>query len=64
MSVLELKQEISRLTSKERLEIQGNLLRLKRQSPAWKRSAAKTIREMKAGKAHSSEDLEKAISRG
>ena len=64
MSVLELKQEISRLTSKERLEIQGYLQRLKRQTPAWKRTAAKSIREMKAGKAHSSEDLIKAIARG
>jgi hypothetical protein len=38
------------MSPRERKEIQLYLLRLKRDTPAWKRSAAKTIREMKAGK--------------
>jgi hypothetical protein len=50
MSILEIKQSISRLSQRERQEVQLYLLKLKRDTPAWRRSTAKKIREMQAGK--------------
>jgi hypothetical protein len=50
MSILEIKQSISLLSQRERQEVQLYLLKLKRDTPAWRRSTAKKIREMQAGK--------------
>ena len=61
MSILELKQGISRLSLRERREIQLYLLRLKRETPAWKRATAKKIREMQAGKFTTVEELSARI---
>ena len=47
MSLLELKQRVSRLSQRERLELQAYMTRLKQGPPAWKRATAKKIREMK-----------------
>ena len=62
MSILEVKQTLSRMSHRERREIQLYLLRLKRQTPEWKRATAKKIRDMQAGKATTLEQLEKRIS--
>ena len=64
MSLLELKQHASRLSQRERTELQLYLLRLKRETPAWKRATAKKIREMKAGKFTTIEELEARFARG
>lgn len=64
MSVLEIKQSLSRLSAKERREIQIYLHQLKRTTPAWKKAAAKTIRDVKAGKGVSLEELEARHHRG
>lgn len=64
MSLLELKQRASRLSQRERTELQLYLLRLKRETPAWKRATAKKIREMKAGKFTTIEELEARFARG
>ena len=64
MSLLELKQHASRLSQRERNELQLYLLRLKRGTPAWKRATAKKIREMKAGKFTTIEELEARFARG
>ena len=61
MSILELKQGISRLSQRERREIQLYLLRLKRETPAWKRATAKKIRDMRAGKFTTVEQLSARI---
>jgi hypothetical protein len=61
MSILEVKQQISRMTKRERQEIQLYLLRLKRETPEWKRSTAKKIRSMQAGKFTTLEQLEARI---
>lgn len=50
MSILQGKQTLSRMSQRDRREIQLYLLRLKHESPAWKRRTAKTIREMQGGK--------------
>jgi hypothetical protein len=63
MSVLELKQQISRLSPRQRNEIQIYLLRLKRDTPAWKRATAKRIKDMQAGKQVSIEELEARLRR-
>jgi hypothetical protein len=63
MSVLELKQRISRLSPRQRKEIQIYLLRLKRDTPAWKRATAKRIRDMQAGKQVWIEELEARMRR-
>lgn len=61
MSTLEVKQTLSRMSQRERREIQLYLLRLKRETPAWKRTTAKTIREMQAGRFTSLEQLEARV---
>ena len=58
MSILQVKQTLSRMSQRERREIQLYLLRLKRETPAWKRATAKKIREMQAGRFTSIEQLE------
>jgi hypothetical protein len=61
MSILELKQSISRLSQRERQELQLYLLHLKRETPAWKRATAKKIRHMQAGKFTTVEELRARI---
>lgn len=57
MSVLELKQEIHRLNKRERAEICAYLVRLKHDTPEWKRATAERIRGMRKGKAVTPEEL-------
>lgn len=58
MSILQVKQSLSRMSQRERQEIQLYLLRLKRETPGWKRATAKKIREMQAGRFTTIEQLE------
>jgi hypothetical protein len=58
VSVLEIKQSLSRLSIRERREIQIYLHQLRRMTPAWKKSAAKRIEEVRAGKFTTIEELE------
>jgi hypothetical protein len=58
MSILELKQQVSRLSQRERREFQAYLVRLKHGTTAAKRATAKSIREMKKGEFTSLEELE------
>lgn len=64
MSVLEVKQAISKMSKLERREVQLFLIKLRHGTPAWKRATAKRIREMQAGKFTSAEQLEARIARG
>lgn len=64
MSVLELKQQISKLSARERQEIQMYLLRLKRETPAWKKATARKVRDIQAGRGASIESLEARLNRG
>jgi hypothetical protein len=61
MSILQVKQTLSRMSQRERQEIQLYLLRLKRETPAWKRATAKKIREMQAGRFTTVEQLESRL---
>jgi hypothetical protein len=62
MSILALKQEITRLSKRGRQEIFAYLVRLKHETPEWKRVTARRLREMKRGRAVSSEELEARLS--
>ena len=64
MSVLEVKQAISKMSKQERREIQAYLIRLRHSTPEWKRATAKRLQEMKAGKFTTAEELEARIARG
>ena len=63
MSILELKQRVSRMSPRQRQELQLYLLRLKRDTPAWKRATANRIREMQAGKFTTLEELKARVSK-
>lgn len=63
MSILQIKQALSRMSQRERREIQLYLLRLKRETPAWKRATAKAIREMQAGKFTTVEQLKTRLNK-
>ncbi|AHF91085.1 hypothetical protein OPIT5_13590 [Opitutaceae bacterium TAV5] len=58
MSVLEIKQNLSRLSARERREIQVYLHQLKRTTPAWKKATAQKIDAVKAGRFTTIETLE------
>ena len=64
MSMLELKQAVSQLSKREREELQAYLIRLRHNTPEWKRATAKRIRAMMAGNRVSAEELEARIARG
>jgi len=49
-AMLQLKQQISRLSDKERQEVAAFLHRLKQESPAWKKEMACRMAEMDADK--------------
>jgi hypothetical protein len=64
MSVLEIKQRLSRLSARQRTEIQVYLHQLKRATPAWKKATAKKIDEVKAGRFTTLDELESRRRRG
>ncbi|MFZ5496015.1 MAG: hypothetical protein ACOZE5_11870 [Verrucomicrobiota bacterium] len=64
VSVLEIKQSLSRLSARERREIQVYLHQLKRTTPAWKKANAKKIEEVRAGKYTTLAELEARYRRG
>jgi hypothetical protein len=64
MSLLELKQEVCRLGKRERQELFAHLLRLKHETPEWRRATASRIRTMKAGRRVTAEELETRAAHG
>jgi hypothetical protein len=58
MSLLELKQAVSRLSKRERQELKAFLIRLSHSTHEWKRATARRVRAMKAGKRVSAKELE------
>lgn len=49
-ALLELKQQLSKLTEKERQEASAFLHRLKQDTPAWKKEMSRRMAEMDSGK--------------
>ncbi len=64
MSVLEIKQTLSRLSAREQREVQIYLQQLRRRTPAWKKATAKGIDEVRAGKFTTLEELDARHRRG
>jgi len=64
VSVLEIKQSLSRLSSRELSEVQLYLHRLKRATPAWKKATAKKIQDVQRGKFTTLAQLEERHRRG
>lgn len=58
MSVLEIKQSLSRLSVRQQREIQIYLQQLRRRTPAWRKATARSIDEVRAGKFTTLEQLE------
>jgi len=61
MTLLQLKQEISRLSLRERRELHAYMIRLRHERPEWKKTISKRMREMDSGKKVSLEELERRI---
>jgi hypothetical protein len=61
MTMLELKQEVSRLSIRERRELNASMIRLRHERPEWKRMISKRMRDMDAGKKVSVEDLKRRL---
>jgi hypothetical protein len=63
MTLLAIKHEMKRLKPQELKELQAYLIRLRHNTPEWKRAAAKKIRAVRSGRGVSAEELEKRIAR-
>jgi len=62
MTMLELKQQISKLSDRERRELNAYLVRLRHERPEWKKAASKRMRAMDAGRKVSLSELERRLS--
>jgi hypothetical protein len=56
-AILGLKQQLTKLSERERREVSAFLLRLGQESPAWKRETARRLKSMAAGKETSVSEL-------
>jgi hypothetical protein len=61
MTLLQLKQEITRLSLRERRELNAYMIRLRHERPEWKKMISKRMREMDAGKKVSLEEVERRM---
>ena len=61
MTMLELKQEISRLSVRERRELNAYMIRLRHERPDWKRMISKRMRDMDAGLKVSAEEMRRRL---
>ena len=61
MTLLQLKQEITRLSQKERRELNAYLIRLRQERPEWKRVISRRMRDMDAGKKVTIDELERRL---
>ncbi len=61
MTLLQLKQEISRLSQRERRELNAYMIRLRHERPEWKKETSRRMREMDAGKKVSIAELERVV---
>jgi hypothetical protein len=61
MTMLELKQKVSRLTARERRELNAYLIRLRHESPQWRQIANKRMKAMDAGRKVAVADLDRRL---
>ena len=60
-AILDIKQRLSKLSNADRRMVSAYLLRLKHESPAGRREATRTMREMDTGKKVRLKDLAKQL---
>ncbi len=63
MTMLELKQQVSRLSKRERRELNAYMIRLRHETPEWKKTASARMRAMDSGKKVTVEELKRRLSR-
>jgi hypothetical protein len=63
-AMLELKQRVSRLTKSERRELNAYMIRLRHETPEWRKMISRRMREMDAGRKVSLSELERRLARG
>jgi hypothetical protein len=61
MTMLKLKQEISRLSLRERRELNAYMIRLRHERPEWKKEISRRMREIDAGKKVSLAELQRRL---
>jgi hypothetical protein len=64
MTMLELKQQVSRLSERERRELNAYLIRLRHEKPEWRRMMAKRMKVMDQGKKLTVDQLQQRLARG
>lgn len=64
MSLLELKHEVTRLKKHEREDLHAYLIRLRHETPEWKKATAARLRAIKRGKGVPAESLARQIGHG
>ena len=63
-AMLELKQRVSLLTKSQRRELNAYMIRLRHETPEWRKMTSNRMREMDAGKKISLADLQRRLTRG
>ena len=63
MTVLEIKRQISRLKSRDLKEVHAHVIRVRHATPEWRKSMARKLRRVEAGKFVTAEELESRIAR-
>ena len=64
MTMLELKQQVSRLSERERRELNAYLIRLRHEKPEWRRMMARRMKAMDQGKKLTVAQLQQRLARG
>jgi hypothetical protein len=64
MTMLELKQQVSRLSARERRELNAYLIRLRHERPEWRRMISRRMRDMDQGKKISVAQLRQQLAHG
>jgi hypothetical protein len=62
-AMLELKQRVSRLTKSERRELNAYMIRLRHETPEWRKTVSRRMRAMDAGRKVSSVELRRHLAR-
>ena len=63
MTMLQLKQQVTRLSKTERRELNAYMIRLRHETPEWRKSISRRMRAMDAGKKVTLEQLEQRLAR-
>jgi hypothetical protein len=63
MTMLELKQKVSRLSPRQRRELNAYMIRLRHETPEWRSAASRRMREMDAGKKVTVAELQQRMRR-